>query len=101
MGNIFLIRQFIYSVPKDFDEAAKIDGAGEIRVFFIIILPQIVPVLAVVALFTFIGSWNDLLWPLIVIQDVQRRTLTAGLSLLNGAYDAQQASKMAAAVISI
>lgn len=57
--------------------------------------------LAVVALFTFIGSWNDLLWPLIVIQDVQRRTLTAGLSLLNGAYDAQQASKMAAAVISI
>lgn len=101
VGNIFLIRQFIYSVPKDFDEAAKIDGAGEIRVFFIIILPQIVPVLAVVALFTFIGSWNDLLWPLIVIQDVQRRTLTAGLSLLNGAYDAQQASKMAAAVISI
>ena len=100
VGNIFLIRQFIYSVPKDFDEAAKIDGAGEIRVFFII-LPQIVPVLAVVALFTFIGSWNDLLWPLIVIQDVQRRTLTAGLSLLNGAYDAQQASKMAAAVISI
>lgn len=101
VGNIFLIRQFIYSVPKDFDEAAKIDGAGEIKVFFVIILPQIVPVLAVVALFTFIGSWNDLLWPLIVIQDVQNRTLTAGLSLLNGVYDAQQASKMAAAVVSI
>ena len=84
VGNIFLIRQFFYSVPKDFDEAATLDGAGDFRVFFLILLPQIVPVLVVVGLFSFLGSWNDLLWPLIVMTDSDQRTLTAGLSLLNG-----------------
>ncbi len=100
VGNIFLIRQFFFSIPKDFDEAATIDGAGEIRIFFLILLPQIVPVLVVVGLFSFLGSWNDLLWPLIVMTSSQKRTLTAGLSLLNGQYDRRYASKMAATVIS-
>lgn len=100
VGNIFLIRQFFYSVPKDFDEAATLDGAGEFRVFFLILLPQIVPVLVVVGLFSFLGSWNDLLWPLVVMTDSDQRTLTAGLSLLNGQYDRRYASKMAATVIS-
>ena len=100
VGNIFLIRQFFYSVPKDFDEAATIDGANEIRIFFYILLPQIVPVLVVVGLFSFLGSWNDLLWPLIVMTDNDMRTLTAGLSVLNGQYDREYASKMAATVIS-
>lgn len=101
VGNIFLIRQFFFSIPKDFDEAATIDGAGEIRIFFMILLPQIVPVLVVVGLFSFLGSWNDLLWPLIVMTSSQKRTLTAGLSLLNGQYDRRYASKMAATVISV
>ena len=100
VGNIFLIRQFFYSVPKDFDEAATLDGAGDFRVFFLILLPQIVPVLVVVGLFSVLGSWNDLLWPLIVMTDSDQRTLTAGLSLLNGQYDRRYASKMAATVIS-
>ena len=100
VSNIFLIRQFLYSVPKELDEAASMDGASSIRIFFSIILPQLVPVLVTVALFTFLGSWNDLLWPLIVIEDVNQRTLTAGLSLLNGQYDRQYASMMAATVLS-
>jgi len=100
VSNIFLIRQFLYSVPKELDEAAAMDGASSFRTFFSIILPQLVPVLVTVALFTFLGSWNDLLWPLIVIEDVDQRTLTAGLSLLNGQYDREYASMMAATVLS-
>ena len=99
--NIFLIRQFLYSVPKELDEAAAIDGASRIRTFFQIILPQIVPVLITVGLFTFLGTWNDLLWPSIVMTDVNNRTLTAGLSLLSGQYDREKASLMASTVLSV
>lgn len=101
VSNIFLIRQFLYSVPKELDEAAAIDGASRIRTFFQIILPQIVPVLITVGLFTFLGSWNDLLWPSIVMTDVDNRTLTAGLSLLSGQYDREKASLMASTVLSV
>lgn len=101
VSNIFLIRQFLYSVPKELDEAAAIDGASKIRTFFQIILPQIVPVLITVGLFTFLGSWNDLLWPSIIMTDVENRTLTAGLSLLSGQYDRERASLMASTVLSI
>lgn len=99
--NIFLIRQFLYSVPKELDEAAAIDGASRIRIFFQIILPQIIPVLITVGLFTFLGSWNDLLWPSIVMTDTNNRTLTAGLSLLSGQYDREKASLMASTVLSV
>lgn len=100
VGNIFLIRQFMYSVPRQLDEAAAIDGAGHIRIFFTIILPQLVPVLVTVGLFTFLGSWNDLLWPMIVMTETENRTLTAGLSVLQGQYDRRYASLMAATVVS-
>lgn len=100
VGNIFLIRQFMYTVPRQLDEAAAIDGAGHIRIFFGIILPQLVPVLVTVGLFTFLGSWNDLLWPMIVMTETENRTLTAGLSVLQGQYDRRYASLMAATVVS-
>lgn len=99
--NIFLIRQFLYSVPKELDEAAAIDGASRFRTFFQIILPQIVPVLITVGLFTFLGTWNDLLWPSIVMTEAENRTLTAGLSLLSGQYDREKASLMASTVLSV
>ena len=99
VGNIFLIRQFMYSVPKDLDNAASIDGAGKLRIYFQIILPQIVPVLVTVAMFTFLGSWNDLLWPSLVMSD-ENLTLTAGLEKLKGEYDREKASIMAAATVS-
>lgn len=84
--NIFLVRQFLMGIPKDFDEAAKIDGASEFQIFGRIILPMMKPVLTVVALFSFTASWNDFLWPAIVFNDVDRMPLTAGLQLLQGAY---------------
>lgn len=89
LGNvtyIFLARQFSLAIPRGFDEAAKIDGAGEFTNFFVIILPMLRPVLTVVALFTFTGVWNDYLWPSIVLNDVERLPLTSGLKLLQGAY---------------
>ena len=61
--NIFLIRNFLKGVPKDLDEAATIDGAGSLKVFFHVIVPSIAPVLIVVGLFAFNGAWNDFLWP--------------------------------------
>lgn len=99
VGNIFLIRQFMYSVPTDLDNAAAIDGASKFRTYFQIILPQIVPVLVTVAMFTFLGSWNDLLWPSLVMSD-ENLTLTAGLEKLKGEYDREKASIMAAASVS-
>ena len=89
LGNVtyvFLVRQFSLSIPYGYDEAARIDGAGEFTNFFVIILPMLRPVLTVVALFTFTGVWNDYLWPSIVINDVDRLPLTSGLKLLQGAY---------------
>lgn len=100
VGNIFLIRQFMYTIPKQLDEAAFIDGAGHVRTFFSVVLPQLVPVLVTVDLFSFLGSWNDLLWPLIVMTDTSKRTLTAGLSVLQGQYDRRYASLMAATLVS-
>lgn len=99
VGNIFLIRQFMYTIPKQLDEAASIDGAGHIRIFFSIVLPQLVPVLITVGLFTFLGSWNDLLWPILVLtgSGPENYTLTMGLSTLT--FN-EYANVMAAAVIS-
>lgn len=84
--NIFLVRQFMLGIPYDFDDAARIDGAGEFTIYARIILPMLRPILTVVALFSFTSQWNDLLWPHIVFNDVQKMPLTPGLQLLMGAY---------------
>lgn len=84
--NIFLVRQFMLGIPKEYDESAKIDGASDFYIYYKIIVPLIKPVLTVVALFAFTGSWNDFLWPTIVMTDVERMPITAGLSFLQGQY---------------
>jgi multiple sugar transport system permease protein len=99
--NIFLIRQFLISIPKDFDEAAFIDGAGEWTIFVKIILPLARPVLTVVALFTFTASWNDFLFPSVVINNVDRMPITPGLRLLQGVYEQKIAHTLAGAIVAI
>ncbi|WP_059173554.1 carbohydrate ABC transporter permease [Bacillus sp. FJAT-27445] len=84
--NVFLVRQFVLGIPKTFDESARIDGANEFQIFWLIILPLIRPVLTVVALFSFTGAWNDFLWPSIVLNDVEKLPITPGLQLLQGQY---------------
>jgi multiple sugar transport system permease protein len=77
--NVFLLRQFFRTIPKDLSEAARIDGCGELRIFWQIILPLCRPALVVVALFTFMGTWNDFLGPLIYLTDERDFTLALGL----------------------
>ena len=84
VGGIFLMRQFFISIPKDLDNAARIDGAGEFRIFAQIILPNAVPAILTVGMFNFMGNWNDLLWPLIMTSKPETRTITAGLAMLTG-----------------
>lgn len=84
VGGIFLLRQFFISIPKDLDNAARVDGAGEFRIFAQIILPNAVPAILTVGMFNFMGNWNDLLWPLIMTSKPETRTITAGLAMLTG-----------------
>lgn len=84
VGGIFLLRQFFISIPKDLDNEARIDGAGEFRIFAQIILPNAVPAILTVGMFNFMGNWNDLLWPLIMTSKPETRTITAGLAMLTG-----------------
>lgn len=84
--NIFLVRQFVLAIPEELDESAVIDGANPFQIFWHIILPLTKPVLTVVALFSFTGSWNDFLWPSIVMSDIEKLPITPGLQLLQGQY---------------
>lgn len=80
---IFLMRQFILPIPDELIDAARIDGAGELRIFFSIILPQIRPALATLGLLTFVFQFNEFLWPLIVVSTTEMRPITTGLTLFN------------------
>jgi multiple sugar transport system permease protein len=80
---VFLLRQFFLTLPKELEEAARIDGAGHFRIFAQIILPLSGPALATLAVFTFVATWNDFLNPLLFIDDFQKYTLQVGLSFLN------------------
>lgn len=79
---VFLMRQFIQSLPDELFDAARIDGAGEFRVFYALVLPLCRPVLATLGIFVFLWHWNDFLWPLVIEQNSQMWTLTVGISSL-------------------
>ncbi len=94
---VFLMRQFMVTLPSEVIEAARIDGASEIRTFFSIILPMTKPALAVLGIFTFVGEWNDFLWPLIVTNTPNMMTLQAGLARLQEEVPLQHSLLMAGA----
>lgn len=98
---VFLLKQAIDSVPRDFDEAATLDGAGHLRIFTTIIVPLIRPALATVAVFAFMSSWNSFLWPLVVIRSPELMTLPLGLSTLQGQFTTEYDVVMAGSVFSI
>lgn len=83
---VFMIRQGIKSIPVDLIEAARMDGAGEVRIVLTIIAPLIKTTLATVAMILFLGSWNDFLWPVIVINSADLRTLPVGIALFKDPY---------------
>ena len=84
--NIFMLRQFFITIPDELSEAARIDGCSELGIFVRVVLPLARPALAVVALFSFMGAWNDYLGPLIYIQDPQQYTLALGLQALQSTH---------------
>ncbi len=83
---IFLMRQFIMPIPDVLLDAARVDGAGELRVFFDVVLPQLYPALATLTLLTFVFQFNEFLWPLVVVSSEAMRPITTGLTLFNQEY---------------
>lgn len=98
---IFLLRQFFLGIPKEMEEAAQVDGANHFTIFTKLMLPLVRPGLIVLGLFTFLGNWNDYMWPLTVINSNEQRTITIGLSIIKGTYNALYAKMMALTLLSI
>jgi len=96
---VFFLRQFFVSLPPEIEEAARIDGAGDIRIFLQVVLPLARPALATLGVLSFLGNWNDFLWPVYVLLSPEHLTLQPGLAQLQGAYSTHFAIVMAGAVI--
>jgi multiple sugar transport system permease protein len=97
----FLLRQFFLTVPKELEEAAKLDGCGHLRILTRIFVPVSAPALAVLAVFTFISYWNSFLWPLITISDTNKMTVPLGLQLFLGQQGQRWELLMAASTIAM
>lgn len=97
----FLLRQFFLTVPLDLDDAARIDGASSFDIWWRIALPLSTPALATLAIFTFMGQWNDFLWPLVVTNSLEMRTLPVGLSSFQSRYAIQWHLLMAGSTIAL
>jgi multiple sugar transport system permease protein len=98
---IFLIRQYATSIPDDLLDAARMDGASELRIYWSIVLPVIMPILATLAIWTFLSTWNDFMWPLIVLSDERRYTLPVALANLMGEHVQDTELMMAGAVLTV
>ncbi|ADD03332.1 binding-protein-dependent transport systems inner membrane component [Thermoanaerobacter italicus Ab9] len=98
--NIFLFRQFFLGIPKELEEAALIDGADRLQIFFRIIIPLSKPIFATVAIFTFIGAWNDFIWPVLMLTDTEKYPLQVALNVLNNTEPVYTNQVMAALTIS-
>ena len=98
---IFLVRQYAQNIPDAMLDAARLDGASEFRLFWSVILPMLRPILATLALFTFMGSWNDFMWPLIVLSDGSLYTLPVALANLSGEHVQDTELMMAASTLTV
>ena len=99
--NIFLMRQAFRGVPNDLIDAARVDGAGEWRVWWQILLPIVRPSMAAVAIFTFVTSWNDFLWPSLMLHDRDGMTLPVGLAALQGFFSSDARSIAAGVTMTV
>ena len=98
---IFLMRQYAISIPDDLLDAARIDGAGEFRIYWSVVLPVMRPMLATLAIWTFLATWNDFMWPLIVLSDDTMFTLPVALANLAGERVQDTELMMAGSVLTI
>jgi multiple sugar transport system permease protein len=98
---IFLVRQYALGIPDSLLEAARIDGASELKIYRRVVLPLLTPILITLALFTFLASWNDFLWPLIVLTDDDRYTLPVALASLTREHVQDNELMMAGSVVTV
>ncbi|MEO5625322.1 MAG: carbohydrate ABC transporter permease [Dokdonella sp.] len=98
---IYLVRQYARSIPDDLLEAARMDGAGELRIFTMIVLPLLKPIVVTLAIFTFLASWNDFMWPLIVLSDQAWQTAPVALAGLSREHVQDNELMMAGSVVTI
>ena len=98
---IFLVRQYALAIPDEMLDAARVDGASEFRIFWSIVVPGILPILATLAIWTFLATWNDFMWPLIVLSDEAHYTLPVALANLSGEHVQDTELMMAGSVITI
>jgi multiple sugar transport system permease protein len=96
---VFIFKQFFDGIPRDLDEAARVDGAGFFRTYWRVIMPLSRPVVSAVAIFTFVWSWNNLLWPLVVLTNPKLMTIPVGLATVQGSYGIRYADTMASAIL--
>ncbi|WP_066462416.1 carbohydrate ABC transporter permease [Sanguibacter suarezii] len=96
---VFILKKFFDQIPEELEDAARMDGASRMRVFWSIVLPLSRPILAAVSIFVFIGAWNNFLWPFIVTNDSSLMTLPVGLQTVKSAYGVQYAQNMASALL--
>lgn len=95
----FMLNQFFQGIPKDLEEAAEIDGCSRLGIFWNVVLPLSRPALATLGIFTFVGSWNDFLGPLVFLDSVDKYTLPVGIALFQTSYYAEYGLTLAAAVL--
>ncbi len=98
---IFLLRQFFLSIPRELEEAARLDGAGDLMIYWRVILPLSKPALATLAIFAFMATWRDFLWPMLVTNRTELRTVEVGLAAFSSQYSVDWTHQMAAAVIAM
>ncbi|WP_203183838.1 carbohydrate ABC transporter permease [Streptomyces pratensis] len=96
---VFILKRFFDSIPRELEEAARLDGASEVRVFLSVVLPLSRPIVAAVSIFVFIGAWNNFMWPFIVTNDPDLMTLPVGLATVKDAFGIQYAQAMASALL--
>ena len=96
---VFIFKQFFDGLPKELEEVARMDGAGYLRIYARIIMPLARPAVAAVAIFAFVTSWNDLLWPLLVLSNPDIMTIPVGLATVQGAFGIRYADTMASAIL--
>ena len=98
---IFLMRQYFRTVPRELEDAARVDGAGPLRIFWSVALPLAKPAVATLALFAFIDAWKNFLWPLLVTRSMEMRVVEVGIAAFHSTYEINWPYQMAAGVVAV
>ena len=98
---IFLMRQYFRTLPRELEDAARVDGAGPLRVFLSVALPLAKPAVATLALFAFIDAWKNLLWPLLATRSMEMRVVEVGIAAFHSTYEINWPYQMAAGVVAV